>query len=683
MTFVFPLFLWALAAIAVPVLIHLFNFRKYKKVYFTNVRFLKELQQESKSRSRLKELLILLARCLVIACLVLAFSQPVIPNKNSPVKNTGINAISLYIDNSFSMENVSRQGPLLEQAKVHAKEVINAFGNADKFQLITNDFEGRHQRFNTKEDALNLLDDIKVSSAVRNVDEVMRRQTDFLNSSGYKSRRIYTFSDLQKTTFNIDRLQPDTGIHTTIIPLTANQVNNVYIDSCWFETPLQQKGSIQNLHAKIVNNGQKAIDVSSARLFLNTQQIALASFSVAANSETEIKFTFTCKQSGLNYASVKLEDYPVTFDDEYFLAFNSKVNIAVTLINGNEQTDSNSFSSLFKNDSLFSFYAFSERSIDYNAFKTSNVLILNQLRELSSGLLSELLKFTEAGGAIVIIPSQKADLISYNYALTALKLPAILALDSVSLNTDQINQHSKFYSGVFEKTDSRLNLPLVNQHYTFTKTSQSNFEPVLALQNSDVFLGHLRYNNAMLYLFSAPLNDNCTNFNKHALFVPTFYRICFSSLKALPLSYPVSSNVVINLKNTGLFNKQPPHIKKTDQTVDIIPEARTINNSLFLYTQAQVASPGFYNVVHLDTNLLPLAFNYSRRESDLSAYTAEEMASVISEKSWKTVSLISHVDAGLSEQVVLGAEGKKLWKLFIILALVFVLAEAALLRLLK
>jgi len=683
MTFVSPLFLWALAAIAVPVIIHLFNFRKYKKVYFTNVKFLKELQQESKSKSRLKEILILAARCLAIACLVFAFSQPILPDKNNPVKNTGANAISLYIDNSFSMENVNKQGPLLELAKTHAKEVVKVFGNADKFQIITNDFEGRHQRFNTKEDALNLLDEIKVSSSVRNLDDVVRRQTDFLNNSGLANKKIYVFSDAQRSTFNLRTLSPDTLVKTTLIPLTANLVNNVYIDSCWFETPLQQVGFIQKLHAKIVNNGSNTIDVSSAKLFLNKQQIAIASFSLEANSSVEIKFTFECKQAGLNYGNIKIEDYPITFDDELFFAFSSKVNVSVALINGREQNMTNSFSSLFNNDSLFKFNAFSEQTIDYNAFKTSDVLILNQLAELSSGLVSELTKFTGKGGAVVIIPSQKSNITSYNPALASLKLPLLVSLDSAALKADKIDLTSGFYDGVFEKTEDRLNLPLVNKHYSLSKTSRSDFEPLLSLQNGDALLGRGRLNNAVLYLFSAPLNDNCTNFNKHALFVPTFYQVCFRCLRSTPLSYQVSSNVVINLKNEGGLSEQPPHIKKTDSTLDMIPELRTINNSLFLYTQRQITTPGFYQVDHLNTVLLPLAFNYSRKESNLAYYTNDELAKIISDKGWASVALLSDAQSDLSKQILQGAEGKTLWKLFIILALLFLTIEVALLRLLK
>src|SRR5437868_5764156 len=149
MSFVFPSFLYALFAVSIPIIIHLFNFRKYKTVYFTNVKFLRELKQESQSKSRLKELLILAARILAISCLVLAFAQPVLVDKTAKIK-TGDKAIGIYIDNSFSMEGVNKNGTLLSDAKKRANEIVNAFGSADRFMLLTNDFEGKHQRLLSK-----------------------------------------------------------------------------------------------------------------------------------------------------------------------------------------------------------------------------------------------------------------------------------------------------------------------------------------------------------------------------------------------------------------------------------------------------------------------------------------------------------------------------------------------------
>ncbi|MBK8471991.1 MAG: BatA domain-containing protein [Sphingobacteriales bacterium] len=79
MNFLFPAFLAAMAALAIPIIIHLFYFRRFKKIYFSNVKFLREIKEERASRNKLKHYLVLLARLLAVALLVLAFAQPFCP----------------------------------------------------------------------------------------------------------------------------------------------------------------------------------------------------------------------------------------------------------------------------------------------------------------------------------------------------------------------------------------------------------------------------------------------------------------------------------------------------------------------------------------------------------------------------------------------------------------------------
>jgi hypothetical protein len=682
MTFVYPTFLWALLAICIPVIIHLFNFRRYKKVYFTNVKFLKELQHESKSKSRLKEILILLARCLALACLVLAFCQPVITDKNSAVKQ-GVKAVSIYIDNSFSMENVQKQGPLLDIARLHAKEIVKAFSGTDKFQLLTNDFEGRHQRFYSKEDVIARIDEVKISSSVKKVSDVLKRQYEFLNGADNNIKKVYVLSDAQKSTFDISDIKADTAAATTIVPLSANQVNNIYTDSCWFETPLQQKGFIQKLHVQIVNGGNNAVSAGSAKLYLNGQQLALAAFSIEPHSEKEVRFTFECRKSGFNYGSVKIEDYPVTFDDELFFAFNSKISIGVCLINGNSAEENDPLGSLFRGDSLFHLFAFSEQSVDYGKFKSSDVVVLNQLSQISSGLLSELNRFIQQGGSILTVPSPNADIGSYNAFLSSLQMPAFSGLDTFMVKTERIEALDKFYTGVFEKTDERMNLPVVNKHFKTVKSSRSNFEALLTLQNGDPLLGSAQVGNGSAFLFTAPFSRTGSNITRHAIFVPTIYRVCFSSLKSSMLFYEVNANNVLTLKNDAAAVDQPPHIRELSNKADIIPEMHPVENNLLLYTQSQIREPGFYEVTRSGTPLLPMAFNYSRKESDLACYSADEVSDLVAAKGFKNFNVIRDTQQDISKQIVEEAQGKKLWKLFIILALSFIIIEILLLRFLK
>lgn len=681
MSFVHPSFLWALTALSVPIIIHLFDFRRYKKVYFTNVRFLKELQIESKSKSRLKEWLILLMRCLTIACLVLAFAQPVILHQ--PTENSQEKAISIYLDNSFSTENVSKLGPVFQREKSKYKEIVNAFNNSCKFHLITNDFEGRHQRLLTKQDALQAIDEIKISAATRKLSNVLERQTAFLKNNSLKTNKIYCLSDAQKSTFNLQECEPDSNVAITLLPHDVNTVNNVFIDSCWFETPVQQKGQILHLHAKIVNNSNSSIEAGSAKLYINKQQVALSSFSAMPNESREVDFKFECKNEGLNFGSLKIEDYPITFDDELFFSFNSRVNVKVLLINGRNQIANNPFTQIFKSDALFQSNTVNEQTIDYGFFKSSDIIVLNQLDEITSGLLSELLKFVKQGGSIFVVPNSKLNVANFNSSLSQLNLPLLSELDTTRSRLKDVDFEMPFYNGVFDKKDERMNLPVVLSHYPLLKSTRSDFASILKLQNGDDFLGVSNLNGGSCYLMASSLENNSSNFGKHALFVPSIYKMCLSSLKQTPLYYKVNSNEAISIKQNNQQTGKPTFIRSIDSSIETIPESRVINNQMTLFTQNQITKSGFYHAVQNDSIAAPLAFNYARVESNLECYSSDELKTIIENKAWKNVSLIEASENNLTQTLMEQEQGKHLWKLFIFLALLFIALEILLLRLLK
>jgi hypothetical protein len=682
MVFSYPGFLWGLFALAIPVIIHLFNFQRYKKVYFTNVKFLRRLEEETRSRSRLREWLVLACRCLFLAALVLAFAQPFIPGEDWRSRS-GARAVSIYIDNSFSMENVNRQGQLLDIARTRAKEVIQAMGPSAKFQLITNDFEGRHQRLYGSDDALRIADEVRVSPTVRLLSEVTARQSEFLRSTGSANRRIYCFSDAQRSTFDIEKLKSDSTTTINLVPLAANKVNNLYVDSCWFASPLQQKGFIQKLHARIRNKGESAIDAGSAKLYLNDKQQAISSFSVKEGGSTEIAFTFECREEGFNYGSIRIEDFPVTFDDELFFAFSSRVSIGVSVLNGRDVPSENPLSALFTGDSIFQTRVMSEQVIDYGHIRQSDLVVLNQLSEISSGLLSELQKFSNKGGSVVIIPPANLASVTYTTALTALKLPMLAAADTTEQRMSPIPPSQPFFSGVFEKVSERINLPRVKRRYLLQRNARSDWEPLLQLQNGDALLGVTRLNNASVYLSAVPFDDVSSNLPRHALIVPVLYQVSFRSLVAPPLQYETGTNAMIPVKNPAAGSEEPPHIVGRNGGPDLIPALRNGTGGSFLLTQGQVQKPGFYDVLRADEPVMPLAFNYSRLESDLMPYTAQKAEQLVASGGMRHVKILKDADSTLSARTLLAGEGTKLWKLFIFLALLFLLAEATVLKLLK
>ncbi len=681
MNFLFPTFLFGLSAIAIPIIIHLFNFRKYKKIYFTNVQFLKELKQESDSKSKLKEWIILLLRILAITCLVFAFAQPFIPSDKKV--SLGQKIVSVYVDNSFSMENINKKGTLLENAKQYATSIVNSYNSNDKFQLITNDFEGKHQRLLTKEEFLSQLEEVKISSSIKQINDVINRQQDFLRLNNCKNKHIFLLSDFQKNVSRIQKSIIDTSILVRLIPIVSSEINNVYIDSVWFENPVQQFNTTQILHAIVVNKSNKEIVSGSLKLIVNGKQMSINSFDIDAESKKDVRISFKVKDNGINNGVLKIEDYPIAYDDDFYFSFNAKSTINVLVINGKENKTAASFKSLMQNDSLFLFHESLETEIDYSLFSKLNMIVLNDLANISSGLTMELQKFISQGGSLVVFPKPQSDFKNYNLAFQNLRLPQIESKDSLDTKTQLINFEQGLFEGVFEKVEARMDLPKIREHYVFKGSSSTLAEPIIMLQNGQSLLSQYSFGKGKVYLFSIASNDQYSNFIKHALFVPTIIKIGVLSLKPISLYYQTSANQSIEMNSKIAYKDKPLHISKINSTIDLIPEQKVINNKTMLFTQNQIAEAGHYLISQVTNTISGIAFNFNRKESDMNFYSTDDLRANIEGLNLKNVSILSVNESSLMSEIKEINSGDKLWKLFIILALVFLLIEVLVIRLFK
>ena len=195
MKFLYPQFLYALFALAIPIIIHLFNFKKYKEFYFSDISFLKSLKEKTKAQSQLRHLLIFLSRTLAFIFIVLAFSQPYIPKQSDQTK-VKKHGISVFTDNSFSMNRTNKRGSLLEVAKLKAIEVLNAYSESDDFHFLDNNFKGLSNRIVTKEQSKKEINQIASYSSHRELDLIIKKQLDGLISSDAIKKDLYIISDL-------------------------------------------------------------------------------------------------------------------------------------------------------------------------------------------------------------------------------------------------------------------------------------------------------------------------------------------------------------------------------------------------------------------------------------------------------------------------------------------------------
>ncbi len=673
MQFLYPAFLFGLAALAIPIIIHLFHFRRFKKVYFTNVKFLKEVKEETSARSRIKNLLILIARCLALACLVFAFAQPFIPHKGAAVK-TGQKAVSLFVDNSFSMSSLSQDVPLIEKAKQRARQIVSAYDVEDEFQILTNDFEGRHQRLVSQEDALALIDEINVTPSVKEMSKVVARQKQVLTTAKADHKETYIISDFQKNVTDI-QASDDTSVMVHLVPLQSVQQQNISVDSCWFEAPVQMINQTNRLIVKITNHSNDDRDDVPLALKLDNQVKPIGNIKVKANSTSYDTVNMTIIRTGWHEAELSIQDFPINFDDAYFFSFN--VESEVKVLSVNETVPNKYINAVYGQNPFFKLENQSNTKVNYSAFSTYKLIILNNLKSVSSGLAQELLTYVKNGGNVIVFPNASASTAAYNSFLAPFNTNQITSFEKKNREVSEINTDGFVFKDVFINKNSNIRLPATSGNFKLKRTSNTGEEPLLKYRDGTSFFSKYKIEKGSLFLSAAPIDTDFSNLVQNGdIFVPMLYKIAIYSDRSLKIAYTIGRDNLLEADNT-VSNTETVY-KLQGSAEEFIPQQRSVGSKVILGVGEQIKEAGFYNLfLQADKPLNTFSFNYDRKESNLQYLNTTALKAIGGE----AIDVIEST-AATNFKALIGerSKGIVLWKWFIIFVLVFLGIETLLLR---
>jgi hypothetical protein len=681
--FLAPGFFAGLIFLAIPILIHLFNFRRYKKVEFTNVRFLRELKEETTKLNKLKHLLILLCRLLAIAFLVFAFTKPVIPlTAEKKLKNQ--KNISVFVDNSFSMEGVSKDGPLLEVAKKKAIEVASAYPSTARFQLLTNDFLSVHQRLLTKEEFIDEVDRVKVSPVSKTMSQIVARQLDAFNIQANEEKELFIISDFQKSAADINQIKIESLAHLNFIELPVQNSSNAYIDSCWIESPIVQLNKTVELAVRVNNSGEEDLDNVPVTLKINGTQRAVASCAIAAKSSAMVKMSFTIAQPGWQKMKVSITDQPIVFDDDYFLSFNVKENLSVIALDGNNPGPY--LRALYANDPFFKFSSVPVNQVDYSVMQNSQVIVLNQLKEISNGLSEELKKFLQKGGSVICFPDSAIDLNSYSPALTSLVGESYSSLIRTNDKVAKLDFKNGIFNDVFDestKNQTNLDLPKVNAYYSLNTAVASGRNSLMQLESGASFLSEYTVGKGKMYLFTVPLNSAFCNLSQHALIVPLLYKMAILSMNLPQNSAIIGEKDELFVSENISVGDNVLHLTNEENKTDIVPQMKTVNGGIQIATNGLLTKAGYYNLTNANTTYAVFSFNYNRKESNMQFMSEDDLKSKAEESHLTNYAFYNDQGGSLTKKISRLSEGIALWKYCIIIALLAFLAEILIIRIWK
>jgi hypothetical protein len=673
MNFLFPAFLIALGVILIPILLHLFHLRRFKTFYFSNLAFIKALEVSSKATRKLKNLLVLLARVLALIFLVLAFAQPFW--KKQQDQNSGKQEVRMiYIDNSYSMTAMGVEGELLSQARTMAKELISKDPLGSKFLIVSNFFAGEEMRLLGQADAMDYIDNLQIAPFPKNSSAIFNRVASLMEDLDIQGQLI-VLSDGQQ-----NQWAPESNVNidykVQFVQLVPENTNNLAVDSVWTSAPIIRPGAPYELNIRVKNNAPQNIPTATLMVRVHdNKQLFNIDFNGERTKTISQQYLTPAKADFYNI-EIEIEDGQVHFDDVLFGAFQVSDNMRVGVVNGNEAGKNVDF--VYGLDAYFQLETWMQNQVNLDASGNADLLVINQVQRIEGGLKQRIISNVNNGKSVTLIPHPEADLSSWNALLSELQMP-ILQRAAGSVYINKIHSENGFFIGLFDNKNPKISIP-VNRKTKLT-TMGSRSIPLISFSDGAPFLCKSSSPDKNVFLFNADLHKGNGNLISSDLFSALFLRIGEVSGDLKPLSYNIGESKEMRFKMADYTSEQP--VALSNDKIEYIPQQAYSNGVLKMQltgkSEELQLQAGYYQLKSAQQGVGSAALNYPRTESELLYFEAEQM---------KTAMRLAGIENFNVEQVSESYEIHKmpsklqsgLWRIFVILALVFFLIEMALIK---
>ena len=671
MRFLYPNMLLGLFALLIPILIHLFNFRRHKLVYFSNTAVLRSIQQENAKTRKLKYLVTLLLRCLFIAALVLAFAFPYHPENQLNV-NTSESLVGIYIDNSMSMKGQSQRTTLLEDARQSARDLVHKLNPSNRYLLMTNSFEIQNEYPMNQEEMLDQLDRMNPDGAPVPMGEVIDRFEMLSKQHGFATSTLFVYSDFQENTFDLSAAKADTAMQVVVVPMIPEFKTNLYIDSVWLASPIVQVGLTNDLMVRVVNQGDKEVKSLPVNFTMNGSMAASTTVDMEKNGTAELTMQFVVENNGDQRCSVSLTDHPITFDDSYHFVLSVKPCLSVVEL-GAVESDC---ALLFEDDEQFRYTLMEPSRFDLGTIAQAQLLIVNETAKLNETLQQTLLDAVSEGASLMVFPSLD-DSKNNSYLYQKLGL-TVVEVDTNTTSVEDLAVQHAFFRDMILDMPQHPDLPKVKQHVRL----RSNGVPtsLLTLKNGDPVMLTETYGKGQAFVMATALSSDWSDFTDNAIFVPMMVKMVFMGGKMGRLSYTIGMDKMLVLNDMNLEGDSKYLFASEDRSFELMPASEVRNGKVYLYLNDNLPAAGFYDLLVNDTMNRVTAWNESRVESKMLFADRDDIEPRFKKAGFNVAAVLNTSDFATADLVEAMAHQSSQWKLFALIALLALLGEIAVLR---
>ena len=641
MQFKHPEILYFLFLLVIPILVHLFQLRRFKTVYFTNVKLLKELQTQTRKSSKIKKWLLLVTRLLVLTCLIIAFAQPYFKHQNTPKKG---NELIIVLDNSFSMQAKGPKGELLKRS---IQELLEELPENQSFSLLTNS-------------ELYWDTDIKsIQKELQNLDySALPFQLDYLlNQVEIKKKQvpkdyIIITDAIQAESKKAIELAQNNSVY--FIQPKAENLSNISIQNVAISQVMDQ---FYELKINLLSFGSKKREIPLS-VISSGKKLATTLVQID-KSNTEIKLTIPKKDI---QATIHIEDQSLAYDNDFYLSISKPEKAALLAIGSLAQ---NNFLDRIFTAEEFNFKSTELKSLDYNQIENQEAIVLNELDDLPLALGTTLKAYYEKGGTIIFIPNKNNIPSTLNNFVANFGSLKYGMLSSTEKKITTINFSHPLYQAVFKNKVTNFQYPKVKSSFGLTGNTA-----VLHYEDQSIFMGSSTNQLGNFYAFAAPINKQNSNFQNAPLIVPTLYNMGQNQSKTGINAYTIGENQSLILE-TVLTKDEAVAIQNNDYS--FIPLQQILNAKCKLTFGDYPEKAGNYEVIKDEESLKKISFNFARTESDITA---------INSGIFDTFTKVNNIATVLND-IASERSSSEIWKWFLFGTLLLLCTELLIQKLIK
>ena len=404
-------------AAALPVLVHLVRRTRARKEPFPSLMFLRRIEQKTIRKRTLRNLLLLLLRCLALLLLALAFARPYFPQSNPLASGPDAPSSVVLVDHSYSM----RYGDVFGRALQAARNIIGEAAPDEQIALVSfaDAYEIVAPLKASNVEARALVDQLKPGLGATDYLQALQSGDAILKDAGGR-RRIYLISDFHDPGWNRSappfKLSP--GIELIPIDVSDPQPANLAVSEIKAEPVVYTQKYAGKITVRLSNFSDEARPEVPVDFKLNDLTVERRQVGLDAGQSQMIEFSGFNVTEGSNRATIEVSGDAFALDDKGFFTIKRDDQTKVLAIETAGRGRSESFfiqqSLLAGENNQHSLVVKTAGTVNPAELGSYRVVIVNDVSGVNEQLAGAIKDFVERGGGLVLVAGKHTDASSFN-----------------------------------------------------------------------------------------------------------------------------------------------------------------------------------------------------------------------------------------------------------------------------